>query len=600
MIYSSAFLKDNNKASIAHCSMGHDFIVILGDETFYFLLQKTGGISFLDILPEKDRSEFKEACLQLEPNDSIRTLTSITNAKEKQFLCDIIVSNNGKYLNGQPVWNVTIYHLNYLESQYVTMMDKMRKYRSCLALYGDYLFDYDQEMDRFSVFKYLGTSSSPFIVCTLDDFKNIMAPVAPSLQVKDDLFSFLDRLATTKDGFEITLDFPNVRTFKDFIKCDIKVGVLKKDTNGLILTGIIRPADTSNDNFTPYYATKEAKDTMTGLLNKRASQEYSNALIEMNPNAMHYCIVMDIDNFKNVNDNYGHMFGDEVICKVGETMNTVLNSRGFVGRFGGDEFYMFTDHVDSEEKLRTILTAIRKEIYYAYEDRFPDFHPTLSFGISLYPTDGKRYDELFKIADKCLYIAKEKGRNRFIIYDPEKHASIAENVMTRKRALSPAQRAEYLATLMGDIAIELSKHGKDYLQIILDTLAAEFDLDGIRIYKGKPSKLIMHSGTYKTFPDIEQYLYDEEYLNYFDTNHVMMLGHMTNFEANHKAFAQATMDCSIMAGITFFFPQDDGSNLYMFYDIFNHSARWADSDKNLLLVMSRLLSYYFNDYENNE
>ena len=88
-------------------------------------------------------------------------------------------------------------------------------------------------------------------------------------------------------------------------------------------------------------------------------------------------------------------------------------------RFGGDEFYLFTNNVEAEDNLRIFLTAARQQIRYTFEKKHPELHVTLSIGVSLYPDDGRTYDELFQKADKCLYIAKSRGKNRFIIYDEE-------------------------------------------------------------------------------------------------------------------------------------------------------------------------------------
>ena len=64
---------------------------------------------------------------------------------------------------------------------------------------------------------------------------------------------------------------------------------------------------------------------------------------------IHYMAMIDIDNFKNVNDTYGHLYGDKVILKVAAIINSALNGRGIVGRFGGDEFFIFTNWITKEK-----------------------------------------------------------------------------------------------------------------------------------------------------------------------------------------------------------------------------------------------------------
>ncbi|MFR4336963.1 MAG: GGDEF domain-containing protein [Lachnospira pectinoschiza] len=77
---------------------------------------------------------------------------------------------------------------------------------------------------------------------------------------------------------------------------------------------------------------------------------------------IHYMAMIDIDNFKNVNDTYGHLYGDKVILKVAAIINSALNGRGIVGRFGGDEFFIFTNWITKESQLRSILTFIKQKV----------------------------------------------------------------------------------------------------------------------------------------------------------------------------------------------------------------------------------------------
>ena len=125
--------------------------------------------------------------------------------------------------------------------------------------------------------------------------------------------------------------------------------------------------------------------------------------------------MIDIDNFKNVNDTYGHLYGDKVILKVAAIINSALNGRGIVGRFGGDEFFIFTNWITKESQLRSILTFIKQKVRAELGQGENSCDVTLSMGVCKYPDNGSDYDSLFNKADKCLYIAKNKGKNRYII-----------------------------------------------------------------------------------------------------------------------------------------------------------------------------------------
>ena len=124
--------------------------------------------------------------------------------------------------------------------------------------------------------------------------------------------------------------------------------------------------------------------------------EYTKLVITSKDDKIHYMIMFDVDNFKSINDTYGHLFGDEVLSKIAGIINANLNGRGIAGRFGGDEFYIFTNNIKDEEALRILLTTMRKELQYAFDSRIEDFGVTLSVGVSLFPKDGTDYEELFR------------------------------------------------------------------------------------------------------------------------------------------------------------------------------------------------------------
>ena len=125
-----------------------------------------------------------------------------------------------------------------------------------------------------------------------------------------------------------------------------------------------------------------------------------------------YLMVWDIDDFKQVNDTYGHYFGDEVIKHLATELNRAVANRGLVGRIGGDEFLVLLKEANGEDTLRSLLKAVRKKLKVDLAQEKPDYEFSASIGISQYGKDGTDYETLFKIADGALYIAKEKGKDR--------------------------------------------------------------------------------------------------------------------------------------------------------------------------------------------
>ena len=113
------------------------------------------------------------------------------------------------------------------------------------------------------------------------------------------------------------------------------------------------------------------------------------------------------------------MFGDEVICNVADVIKESVEGKGVAGRIGGDEMFIVVEGLESNDEIRNVLRTIRNNVSFMYNNQPDKPHVTCSIGSSTYPCDGQTYEELFNIADKMLYLAKEKGRDRYIIYLPD-------------------------------------------------------------------------------------------------------------------------------------------------------------------------------------
>lgn len=126
-------------------------------------------------------------------------------------------------------------------------------------------------------------------------------------------------------------------------------------------------------------------------------------------------IMLDIDNFKNVNDIYGHPKGDEVLRLLGLTLQNSVRSSDIVARYGGEEFIILLKNTNRDEVV-LIAEKIRHEVEML---KIPGiaYSITISLGISLYPTHSRYKEELIVKADQALYYAKEMGKNKVIVWD---------------------------------------------------------------------------------------------------------------------------------------------------------------------------------------
>lgn len=187
-----------------------------------------------------------------------------------------------------------------------------------------------------------------------------------------------------------------------------------------------------NDNF---YVIANEYDNLTKLYRRESILSYMDYLIGSNQ-SFSFCI-LDIDNFKTINDNYGHLVGDEVLRVVAKSLKKLAEDRGgVVGRYGGDEFiFLFKDKIEYQEIWQVCFDIIKSTSDLVIKGN-NDIVITYTLGVSRFPTDSKDINELITLADKGLYRGKIKGRNCFIIYLPEKHANIKLEA-NREKVYSP-------------------------------------------------------------------------------------------------------------------------------------------------------------------
>lgn len=158
-------------------------------------------------------------------------------------------------------------------------------------------------------------------------------------------------------------------------------------------------------------------DGMTGVLNKVATQatveEY---LRTTTPDKLHALMMIDTDHFKQVNDTFGHKFGDDVIKLVASSIKKTFRESDIVGRVGGDEFMVFMKNTTKDV---TIMKAkeLNESIKQTFEKNGEKVGISCSIGISFYPKHGITYETMFANADDALYTAKESGRDRYVICD---------------------------------------------------------------------------------------------------------------------------------------------------------------------------------------
>lgn len=164
------------------------------------------------------------------------------------------------------------------------------------------------------------------------------------------------------------------------------------------------------------YKQLDEKSKTDPILNIFTRAEFINKInyvLKSKPDKDFAVVMMDVDNFKHINDSHGHLFGDSALIQTTNLIKDLLDEEDMLARYGGDEFILYVDSFEDPKSLLTKIEKIRVNV----EENTIDVEGskssfTMSFGIAIYPYDGKTLDELLNSADTMLYKAKDGGKNK--------------------------------------------------------------------------------------------------------------------------------------------------------------------------------------------
>lgn len=250
----------------------------------------------------------------------------------------------------------------------------------------------------------------------------------------DDLLRFIDRIH--EDEKKVKEEIQElIKGTSDSIDTEFRVscldncfhwfrlsGSMVKDNDGKLLRFVGNITNVEDQvNKEQELREKAELDTLTGIFNNGSFREHVAAALEnMTENSVCALFIMDLDNFKNVNDSLGHIKGDKVLTDTATKLCKVFSERDIVGRIGGDEFAAFMCLEGKnmaecrriiEDKAKSVCNALRAS--YGGSNRF--VRVSSSVGIAIGTDAEKKFMDLYKRADKVLYLSKDGGRDRYTI-----------------------------------------------------------------------------------------------------------------------------------------------------------------------------------------
>lgn len=227
------------------------------------------------------------------------------------------------------------------------------------------------------------------------------------------------------------------------------------------------------------------RDSLTLLYNNMTGKALIDQYLrEKDPYASCGLLVIDVDFFKNVNDRYGHLFGDKVLQELAHLLQTLFSKKDILVRAGGDEFLVFlkdVDHATLLNKTRQLSESVRK-IPFSEND----YCLTCSIGACFLPENvsGYLYSQLFENADWALYQAKENGRNQYVFCDDLRRYTESTPHVAHLDAAGPELDTRYLHNDLISTAFEIfekTSRFEDAIDLFLKVVGIRLQLDRITI-----------------------------------------------------------------------------------------------------------------------
>lgn len=296
-------------------------------------------------------------------------------------------------------------------------------------------------------------------------------------------------------------------------------------------------------------------DQLTGLYDKKWTREkISEAMAGSADKDCGILVLVDIDGFRAVNENLGHIFGDAVLVETAEKLTAQAAPGDVIGRIGGDEFVVYSPGV-SENQIAERVARIRRIFDHTFEGKSQAYRISCSLGVAACPRDGSTYEALFHCADQALSMAKMEGKDRWCRYDEKMsgssylngHATHIDTSVFQKSSISAENRV--LINIFEILAD--SRDLTSSMTLILGIVGRFIGVEQVSVFEAEPEgKALLNQYSWHSSPAVRpktERISPEAHQRYnacFDENGLYTFGSADAFPAREKAFFRERGVCS--------------------------------------------------------
>lgn len=578
--------------------------IVKADESLFMFLGEISNFIFTRVIYPSDLAKFETAIKEADEGQQIYVSIRLRGRDGVYKWMHIMISpypdrQSGKY------YSLEITDISTLKQQNDEIKAVMEMQTEFLSIIGDYLFTYDISRDSFRIIL-PGNGNQNIVlyegklgVWTTEKLDNGLVD-SQSIQ---DFEGLCMAMASGESYFSRDIkmkiaDYDNVMYWYTF-----KGKRILKNDDGIIIAGAVSIAHGKEDKAADISVQDELRDAGTDLLNKKAITNYARKLIDKRVGHKVTIAIIDIDDFKSVNDTYGHMFGDEVLRDVAGILKNTVGRNGLCGRIGGDEMFIVMEHLEDDESIRTVLRTIKNNVSWLYHNDPRNINKiTCSIGAASYPDDAKDLDTLFSIADKMLYLAKEKGKNRYIIYRPDLH----ERYILGENPTATTEKVFYKyrkLRIVNDFIQQYICHYKSKKEC-LEMVMSAFEMDSIFLYDMYAGTRYVLSGNVPEYEENGEFLKEDNYIHDFRDDGIKTVWNIILYERKAPHMYEAFEKMGIKQFIQVIACVDRSKSDSCFVISFNRNSqlnKWPEMDVDYLGIIGNVIGEeYMKEKKNND
>ena len=570
--------------------------IVTADENFEAISGNNALFVYTRYIHPDDVSRFTEALKDYAESGKYIVVRMLYQTGEYHWMLTRITDGGVSETRGH-MYEINIIDAALITTQIDNLNSQIKRYSSYLGMCENVLFSYDILNDDFNIFMTSdGHQTLSFYRGTLNAWEEDKIKTdALGLNEVKELDGFCKALANGEKLFKREITINTLNKLGRLDKCLARGNTIVDEYGNSIVIGTIIILESSDNHVVEELnIISDMKDPGTDLLNKRAITDYVRKLIDSQPGHTVTIAIIDVDDFKTINDTDGHMFGDEVLYKVADIFRDAVGSRGLCGRIGGDEMFIVMEGLNDNEGIRNVLRTVRNNTKWLYHDDPRNIKITCSIGSATYPNDAKSYDELFKIADKVLYLAKEKGKDRYIIYHEDIHREyvygMGRIVDLNDKVFYKYHKMEVVNTIIREYKEADDARRKE----LIDIVAVAFNVNTIAIYdRTELTKHILY-GDQRMTDDDGSFFKEDNYIPNFREDGIFVIDNINFFETKAPAVYKVYSEYGIVQAVQYIIGGDiKKNNNIISYGRYKLDRKWAESDMNFLAIIGDYIGRIF-------